>query len=287
MKAEKPLVLIHQKTRQRYPLRGDLVIGRSTGDLIFDHDPKLSGKHCLIRPTEAGFAIYDLKSRTGVYINGTPLPPGKACILKDGAEIAVGDQTFMVTEDNGKIAHPAMTREGHDSDAIPIKGVLFGMALLVVAATGYVFFRLPAPSAKPQDTASHSAASVAEIPALDRIEAEMREAVARFQALTEAVKKNETSERQTLAYLREDLIPRFSKVNNLLKSTPAPKLDQAREVERQRRLAGALLGQVTAMAKYIESKDQRYARELGEYNRQVQVINDEIQRDSRQPSSSN
>lgn len=90
------LFLVHQKTAQRYPLLGDFIIGRSDGHLVINNDPKLSSKHCLIRSTPSGFAIYDLKSRTGVVINGSPLPRGKACLLRSGAVITVGDQKFIV-----------------------------------------------------------------------------------------------------------------------------------------------------------------------------------------------
>ena len=90
------LSLLHRRTHQRYPLHGKMVIGRASGDLVFDHDPKLSSKHCLIRETEDGPAIYDLKSRTGVYVNGAHLPQDKACLLKVGCEIQVGDQAFTV-----------------------------------------------------------------------------------------------------------------------------------------------------------------------------------------------
>ena len=97
--APRNLSLLHTRTHQRYPLHGSLVIGRAAGDLVFDHDPKLSSKHCLIKDTEAGPAIYDLKSRTGVFVNGAHLPTDKACLLKAGCEIKVGDQSFTVEDD--------------------------------------------------------------------------------------------------------------------------------------------------------------------------------------------
>lgn len=99
--ASRNLTLIHRRTHQRYPLHGNLVIGRASGDLVFDHDPKLSSKHCLIRETDQGPAIYDLKSRTGVFVNGAHLPADKACLLKAGCRITVGDQMFEVRDNEG------------------------------------------------------------------------------------------------------------------------------------------------------------------------------------------
>ncbi|NJL24599.1 MAG: hypothetical protein HC902_05135 [Calothrix sp. SM1_5_4] len=34
--------------------------------------------------TEAGYAVQDYKSRTGVLVNEIPLPPGKAAIIRSG-----------------------------------------------------------------------------------------------------------------------------------------------------------------------------------------------------------
>jgi len=125
--APRNLSLLHVRTHQRYPLQGNLVIGRATGDLVFDHDPKLSSKHCLIRDTEQGPAIYDLKSRTGVFVNGAHLPQDKACLLKVGCEITVGDQSFTVERTDG-IHGPQALR----MIAAAMAAVVLTMALILV-----------------------------------------------------------------------------------------------------------------------------------------------------------
>jgi predicted component of type VI protein secretion system len=133
------LTLIHQKTRQRYPLTGDVVIGRSHGTLIFDHDPKLSSKHCLIRRTDSGFTIFDLKSRTGIQINGHHLPADKACVLKGGTVITVGDQVFVV--------------EDATLPPLPISMPwLATLAMGVLLALGFVLFNSKPTPEQAQDT---------------------------------------------------------------------------------------------------------------------------------------
>jgi predicted component of type VI protein secretion system len=97
MKSNKAVKLIHEGTHQSFSIENDMVIGRDRGDLVFDHDPKLSGKHCVVRATEGGCAVIDLKSRTGVFVNGNHVPHGKACLLKPGEKLTVGDQTFTVS----------------------------------------------------------------------------------------------------------------------------------------------------------------------------------------------
>lgn len=269
--AARSLVLIHKKTKQRYPLRGvDFVIGRAKGDLVFDHDPKLSSKHCLIRLTEQGYAIHDLKTRTGVMINGIALPAGKACILKPGAEVTVGDQHFIVGEETRARPRPG------PRPLVVGAGVAITLVLLVGLGLAL------GPSAKRDP-------GIAPAPAdFNTIQVEMLEAVGRLQSFGEAVRTHRMTEEQTLEALRQDLIPRFQSVHNQLQAYRTRKADKPEHVDLQRRMAGVYLGQVNAMAKFIATKDARYSVELGEYNRQMQTINEQAQRDletTRDPSS--
>jgi hypothetical protein len=263
------LVLIHKKTKQRYPLRGeDFVIGRSQGNLVFDHDPKLSGKHCLIRLTPQGFAIHDLKTRTGVYINGTQLPAGKACILKPGSEVSVGDQHFAVAEET-------KNRTKKEWGVNPIF-VLSGLAVTAGALFLLTF--------QPKSRAHLSSAGNAAIPQMMSVDAEMREALNRMQYFDDMVRRHQFTEEQSLKYLREELVPRFSSVHTQLQAyKPNPK--EEKRVDLTRRMAGAYLGRVTALANYIQTKDVRYSVEFGEYNRQMQVLNEQVQQEMRRPTS--
>lgn len=105
------LIILHQKSQQRFPLpaSGDFVIGRSHGNLVFDADPKLSGKHCLIRTSNIGSTLYDLRSRTGIVINGMTLAPGRGWTLKPGEQFRVGDQLFVVEKDRRQVARYHVT----------------------------------------------------------------------------------------------------------------------------------------------------------------------------------
>ena len=159
--AARPLTLIHRRTLQRYPLHGNLVIGRATGDLVFDHDPKLSSKHCLIRETEDGPAIYDLKSRTGVFVNGAHLPADKACILKIGCEITVGDQSFDVRADpdapGAAAAELDQADRAHRTRVMMAALAAAALTMTLVLALAHRDFRRPAPlepSAKVPDYVS-------------------------------------------------------------------------------------------------------------------------------------
>lgn len=267
----KPLVLIHKRTKQRYPLRGaDFVIGRSQGDLVFDHDPKLSGKHCLIRLTPGGFAIHDLKSRTGVHINGTALPAGKACILKPGCEVSIGDQHFTVGEDK-----PRRSKEP------PFVRTAVRIAVWTGLAVGAMASVVNGLNSKPKLTPTGKEG----LASLTTIDAEMREAISRLQHFGEQVRTHQMTEEQSLKYLKEELIPRFSSVHTQLQAYKITDPSHATRIDLNRRMAGAYLGQVTAMANYIQTKDIKYSIALGEYNRQMEVINAQVIEESRKPTS--
>lgn len=276
MKAAKSIVLIHQRTRQRYPLRGDLVIGRSTGDLIFDQDPKLSGKHCLIRPTEeGGFAIYDLKSRTGVYINGTQLPQGKACILKAESEITVGDQTFLVTEDTGKTT---LRDVAESTTTVSAKGALGGvLALALVIGVGLWLSRSPSAEKAPERTTA-AARAEPQVSPLDVVEADVQDAISRYEAYEDSLRQHPRSEQQSLAYLREDLIPRLTKLNGQLQTVTVQSSEDKTRFDQQRKLASVYLGLVTARANFMETKDRRFAGQAGAYHREAHLLREAANR---------
>ena len=249
------LVLIHQKTQQRYPLKTEFVIGRSTGDLVFDQDPILSSKHCLIRATESGFAIYDLKSRTGVYINGAQLLQGRACLLKSGAQITIGDQTFVVKDET--------------ADAAATTWRLFLPAiLLAVLATGSLSF------IKPPRASEAQAPTNSKISRLDIIDSEMREAVLRLEALKNPQPGQLPTEKEKLSVLKNDLLPRFLNLYSQLQSLPAT----GPQFEPKRRLANIYLSEVTAMTKFFESKDLRFEREAEDFARQARFLREELTR---------
>ncbi len=66
-------------------------IGRSSTNTIQLRDPKLSRRHCEIRPTPDGFFIRDLGSRNGTFVNGARVREAR---LRDGDRIQVGLARF-------------------------------------------------------------------------------------------------------------------------------------------------------------------------------------------------
>lgn len=264
----KPLVLIHKKTKQRYPLRGeDFVIGRSNGNLVFDHDPKLSGKHCLIRLTPQGFAIHDLKTRTGVHINGTQLPIGKACILRPGAEVSIGDQHFVVMEERPMKRPP------------PKRGLHPIFIALAVAILGGVWFL----QSKSGGTKTGSQVSAPNLQPAS-IDAEFTESLARMNAFARAIRANQLTEEQTLSQIRNDLLPRFTSVYQQFQAYRPANGKEDPRLDFKRRFAGHHVGLLTAMANFIETKEVKYSLQMDQLQRQMDMMMAQ-QQDNRRPTS--
>ncbi|MBV6516968.1 MAG: hypothetical protein HPKKFMNG_02666 [Planctomycetes bacterium] len=78
-------------------LKDEFVIGRKApSDLILEGDTKASGQHAKITRKDATtWVIEDLKSTNGVTVNGHKVT--EAVVLKNGAKIIVGLQTFQFT----------------------------------------------------------------------------------------------------------------------------------------------------------------------------------------------
>src|SRR4051812_13324492 len=83
--------LVHSETGQRYPVGSDdVVIGRTSGDLLFPEDTKLSNQHCRIVMTASGLGVHDLGSANGTTVDGQRLAPDKIYTFKTGSQLTIG-----------------------------------------------------------------------------------------------------------------------------------------------------------------------------------------------------
>jgi len=79
------------------------IIGRKNGAFagVFGRFNYVSGTHCKIVKTAAGWHIQDLGSTNGTACNGTPLVPNALYPLANGATVKVADVELTVTYDTG------------------------------------------------------------------------------------------------------------------------------------------------------------------------------------------
>ena len=74
-------------------LDGRLVVGRSLEADLHLLDDKVSREHCALEPSPGGFAVKDLGSRNGTFLNGVRVE-GSAP-LKAGDQIGIGETVFV------------------------------------------------------------------------------------------------------------------------------------------------------------------------------------------------
>jgi len=77
------------------------IIGRKNGDFanVFGHFNFISGTHCKIVKTAAGWHIQDMGSTNGTIYNGMALVPNALYPIASGATIKIADVELTVTYD--------------------------------------------------------------------------------------------------------------------------------------------------------------------------------------------
>ncbi len=83
------------------PQKPELTLGRSHEvDIVIDNK-NISRKHCKLKQDIDGVWIEDLKSKNGVWVNGTRITEPQ--LLKDSDEIDLGDLKLKFTDSNAAI----------------------------------------------------------------------------------------------------------------------------------------------------------------------------------------
>ena len=81
---------------RRFPVSGDLVVGRTAADVTID-DPLISRRHAIIRTAESGLQIEDLGSLNGTWVNGERITGIRK--LLPGDLIGLGDTSITIEAD--------------------------------------------------------------------------------------------------------------------------------------------------------------------------------------------
>ena len=81
---------------ERVPINGRTTIGRHPSSALVLDDAKVSREHAVIRPTPDGFALTDLRSTNGTFVNGDRV---EETTLADGDRIGVGAHEIVFRVD--------------------------------------------------------------------------------------------------------------------------------------------------------------------------------------------
>jgi hypothetical protein len=75
--------------------KGRATVGRGEGNDVNLEDLTVSRTHAEITYDGKNFAINDLGSSNGTYVDGTAVPAGQPRKLRDGAQVKLGEETFL------------------------------------------------------------------------------------------------------------------------------------------------------------------------------------------------
>jgi len=152
--AAAPLVLVHKNTGDRIRLQRNLTLGRQSGDVNLPDDELLSGKHCSIIVHETGtYSLQDLSSKTGVTVNGIPLPSGKSCRLRAGTEIRLGSQVFVLIGEEA--VKPIHLTSAYDSKRLTLMAIAAALLTAVVMSSLQWRFRREVTTTPTDTSAKH------------------------------------------------------------------------------------------------------------------------------------
>jgi transcriptional regulator with GAF, ATPase, and Fis domain len=94
----------------------EVPVGRDPSNLLSISDPALSRRHCAIHLEGEHYAIRDLESRNGTFVNGTAVQKQR---LQHGDQISVGDSVFvfLLKDETEKSSSQAVEFEDGDAFA--------------------------------------------------------------------------------------------------------------------------------------------------------------------------
>jgi hypothetical protein len=93
---------------EKYIMQDIMIVGRDSRCEIQIRDKKVSRKHALIRFEKDFYAIYDLGSINGIFINEKRIADGEGLALKNADIIRIGDTQFQF----GTVQPPSSETKG-------------------------------------------------------------------------------------------------------------------------------------------------------------------------------
>lgn len=279
------LYLVHQETGQRYAVGQEVIIGRSSGDIIFNDDIKMSSHHCRIFRTPQGLGLHDLGSSNGTYLDGIRLNPEKVYVFKPGSSLSVGYQYFKLEELN--VTRPATRKRRPKQKPPPLKSfdwVSLFITVLIIGSILYLAHRY-----------QNSISNYVRLPRLqllsplNLVEIEMKAAFTEYANLGRAHTSKKIGDKELAYGIRNNLVPRLTASYEKLGVLKPSSEFERRKIEVNRKLILALRDQVVAMAKYAETKNPNLAKEIERLSAVAAAANEEAQKleESRSPARIN
>jgi hypothetical protein len=148
--------------RREHPVRSPMTIGARHCDVAVD-DPHVGRRHAIIEHFGSGYAVRDLDSKTGTFVNDRQL--GSAHQLVAGDVIRIGSVTFTVETVESRSPSPPPEHHGPRGDVPPPDAIPPSLEAKLATRSGPAAFA-PAPSRRRRRRRSAATSSVATIIAL-------------------------------------------------------------------------------------------------------------------------
>jgi len=279
------LYLIHQETGQRYPVGEEVIVGRSSGDLLFNDDIKMSSQHCRILRTPQGLGIHDLGSSNGTYVDGIRLNPEKIYMFKPNSLLTAGQQAFKLQETT--MPRKPGRRRSRKKKAKSSGWDLWGTLAVVLVIGSALYFAHLYLIGKTNKKADEKIASLQKILSpFAIVENEMKSAFAEYADLGKSHASGELSDKGLANAIRKNLVPRLTAVYEKLGVLKPTVEYEKRKVEVNRKLVKALLDQVAAMASFADTKDPKFSKEIERLSALASSLSEEARQldNSRKPT---
>ncbi len=272
--------LVHEETGQRYPVLEEVVIGRSSGDIIFGDDAKLSSQHCRVMRTPQGLGVHDMGSSNGTYVDGIRLNTEKVYVFKSGSLLTAGNQAFKLQEATVSRRKPVSRKKRAKKKAN-------WDSLSILAGIGFVAAALFFTHIFLGTKRTVVEVKVDMLSPFQLVEKEMKAAFADYKELGRAHAAGELSEKGKATSIRKFLLPRLTAVHEKLGVIKPSGEFETRKLAVNKKLVKALIDQVNAMALFAETKSPKYSKEIERFSAAAAAANEESQNleNSRQPSN--
>ncbi len=282
------LYLHHVDLGQRYPISDqEVIVGRSLGHILFPNDERLSAQHCRIFRAPEGMCVQDLGSANGTVVDGRLLSPQKVYPIREGTLIAVGGQVFKCVEPsnprNLKPKNKKQKRRQEDS-GIDLSPIFFMIFLSLIGYVGWKYRHTILPQIQ---TALNPPPPI--VSPFEMVYKDVQEAFAEYGQTGREFQEGRLTDKQLAAELRKTLIPKFTAAQAKISVLKPGSEFERRRIDANKKLVDALLNQVTVMAKYMETNDQKYSDEMDKHRPDLEAAVEDARKlnEMRAPATEN
>jgi pSer/pThr/pTyr-binding forkhead associated (FHA) protein len=275
------LFLVHQETGQRYPLtEAEVIIGRSSGDLLYPEDFKLSPQHCRVFTTPMGLAVHDLRSAHGTWLDGVKLDPRQVYVFKAGSLLRLGDQILKLQESSfvKRVSSRRSSRPHEKRSTDSSLGFAFILCCLMILAYWQRERR--------QERTPRTVAQPVISP-YDRVNRELETVLDDYKLAASVFNKGTLQDTEIARQIRGRLLPALEGAQSKLSIVKPGSEYERRHIELDQKLLTALGNHLKAYANLVETKNRKYGKAMETFAAESERIKRQLNRleGARAPSS--